>query len=473
MADHDARPQLTPAPAEPRRARHVFTSESVAEGHPDKVADLVSDSILDAYLAQDPGARVAVETLVKSDHAIVAGEISSTAEVDHEAVVRAAIRAVGYVDPGEPFNADGVRVVQLLNRQAPDIAVGVDAGGAGDQGLMFGYATDETPSLMPLPIVLAHALARRLAEDRRSGRVPWLRPDAKTQVSVAYDESGAPVEVCTVLISTQHAAGVSQLGIRDYLARDVVPAVLGAWHHDAITLLVNPTGSFVQGGPSADCGLTGRKIIVDTYGGMARHGGGAFSGKDATKVDRSGAYFGRYVARQVVQEGLARRCEVQVAYAIGRARPVSVRVDTFGTGDAAAAERFVRERFDFRPRSVIELLGLRRPIYRGTTNYGHFGRAGLPWEDAGAPPPPAHRQRAYAVGDLARVQGSAPPYADGERVEGHLTIPPGTIYLGRQQWWRPTDDPRFLHCTLCDCPVTNYYLAIDRHVQERHWPDEV
>jgi len=388
MADHAARPQPTHAPAEPGRARHVFTSESVSEGHPDKVADFVSDSILDAYLAQDPHARVAIETLVKSGHVVLAGEITSTADVDHEAVAREAIRTVGYVDPAEPFNADGVRVVQLVNRQASDIAQGVDTGGAGDQGLMFGYATDETPSLMPLPIVLAHALVRRLTDDRRSGRVPWLRPDAKTQVSVAHDASGAPVAVRTVLISTQHAAGVEQQGIRDYLARDVVPAVLGDWHHDDVQLLVNPTGSFVQGGPSADCGLTGRKIIVDTYGGMARHGGGAFSGKDATKVDRSGAYFGRHVARQVVLEGLARRCEVQVAYAIGRAAPVSVRVDTFGTGDAAAAERFVRERFDFRPQAIIERLGLRRPIYRSTTNYGHFGRAGLPWEDSVVPAPP-------------------------------------------------------------------------------------
>jgi len=381
MAEPQPRPHVPSTDA--GRTLHVFTSESVSEGHPDKVADLVSDSVLDAHLAQDPGARVAVETLVKSGHVVLAGEISSSAEVDHEAVARDAIRAVGYTDPTEPFNADGVRVLQLLNQQASDIAQGVDTGGAGDQGLMFGYATDETPSLMPLPIVLAHALARRLAEDRKSGRVPWLRPDAKTQVSVAYDASGAPVEVRTVLVSTQHAAGVAQAGIRDYLAHDVVPAVLGAWDHDDVQLLVNPTGSFVQGGPSADCGVTGRKIIVDTYGGMARHGGGAFSGKDATKVDRSGAYFGRHVARQVVLEGLARRCEVQVAYAIGRARPVSVRVDTFGTGDAERAERFVRERFDFRPRSIIEQLGLRRPIFRGTTNYGHFGRAGLPWEDGG------------------------------------------------------------------------------------------
>ncbi|HEX5831999.1 MAG TPA: methionine adenosyltransferase [Gemmatimonadaceae bacterium] len=363
-----------------RATRHVFTSESVAEGHPDKVADLIADSVLDAHLAQDPRARVACEVLCKDGHVVLAGEITSRAVVDHDAVVRAAIRAVGYVDPAEPFHADGVRVTELLSRQAGEIAQGVDTGGAGDQGLMFGYASDETDALMPLPILLAHALARRLADDRKRGAAPWLRPDAKTQLSVAYDGDGAPAEVRTVLVSTQHAPDVAQDAIRDYLARDVVPAVLGAWHHDGIELLVNPTGSFAQGGPSADCGVTGRKIIVDTYGGMARHGGGAFSGKDPSKVDRSGAYFGRWVARQVVREGLARRCEVQVAYAIGRDRPVSVRVDTFGTGDAARAERFVTETFDFRPRAIIERLDLRRPIYRGTTNYGHFGREGLPWE---------------------------------------------------------------------------------------------
>jgi S-adenosylmethionine synthetase len=376
-----ARPHA-PAGAHARAATaHVFTSESVSEGHPDKVCDLVADSILDAHLAQDPHARVACEVLCKAGDVVLAGEITSRARVDHAAVARDAIRAIGYVDPAEAFHADGVRVTELISLQAGEIAQGVDVGGAGDQGLMFGYATDETDALMPLPILLAHALARRLAEDRKRGLVPWLRPDAKTQVSVAHDAQGRPTEVRTVLVSTQHAAGVGQEAIRDYLARDVVPAVLGAWHHDAIELLVNPTGSFVEGGPSADCGVTGRKIIVDSYGGMGRHGGGAFSGKDPSKVDRSGAYFGRFVARQVVREGLARRCEVQVAYAIGRATPVSVRVDTFGTGDDARAERFVAAGFDFRPQAVIERFDLRRPIYRGTTNYGHFGRAGLPWEE--------------------------------------------------------------------------------------------
>ena len=367
--------------ATPAATLHVFSSESVSEGHPDKVCDFIADSILDAHLEQDTGARVACEVLCKDGHVVLAGEITSSARVDHAAVARAAIRRIGYTDAAESFNADGVQVTELLSQQAREIAQGVDTGGAGDQGLMFGYATDETPALMPLPILLAHALARRLADDRKSGRFPWLRPDAKTQVSVAYDAAtGRPAEVRTVLVSTQHAADATQTDIRTHLERHVIPEVLGEWHHDGLEVIVNPTGSFAQGGPSADCGVTGRKIIVDTYGGMGRHGGGAFSGKDPSKVDRSGAYFGRFVARQVVREGLAHRCEVQVAYAIGRARPVSVRVETFGTGDAQAAERFVVDSFDFRPNAMIERLDLRRPLYRGTTNYGHFGRAGLPWE---------------------------------------------------------------------------------------------
>ena len=361
-------------------ARHVFTSESVSEGHPDKVCDFIADSILDAHLAQDPAARVACEVLCKDGNVVLAGEISSRATVDHAQVARDAIARVGYTDRRESFNATDVTVTELISLQAGEIAQGVDTGGAGDQGLMFGYATRETPELMPLPIVLAHALARRLADDRRAGRVSWLRPDAKTQVSVAYGDDGRPAEVRTVLVSTQHAAAVSQEEIRTYVSESLVPAVLANHCHDGLEVLVNPTGSFVQGGPSADCGVTGRKIIVDTYGGMGRHGGGAFSGKDPSKVDRSGAYFGRYVARRVVEEGLADRCEVQVAYAIGRARPVSVRVDTFGTGDDTVAERFVLDAFDFRPRAIAERLDLRRPIYRATTNYGHFGRPGLPWE---------------------------------------------------------------------------------------------
>ncbi len=364
----------------PAATPYVFTSESVAEGHPDKVCDFIADSILDAHLAQDAGARVACEVLCKDGQVVLAGEITSHARVDHARVAREAIACVGYTDGAEPFNAEGVRVLEFLSQQAPEIAQGVDTGGAGDQGLMFGYATRETPELMPLPVLLAHALARRLADDRKAGRVAWLRPDAKTQVSVAYGADGRPAEVRTVLVSTQHAADASQEEIRAYVTGSLVPAVLGGYWHDGLEVLVNPTGSFVQGGPSADCGVTGRKIIVDTYGGMGRHGGGAFSGKDPSKVDRSGAYFGRHVARRVVEEGLAERCEVQVAYAIGRARPVSVRVDTFGTGDGAAAERFVQDEFDFRPNAIIERLDLRRPLYRSTTNYGHFGRAGLPWE---------------------------------------------------------------------------------------------
>jgi S-adenosylmethionine synthetase len=358
----------------------VLTSESVSEGHPDKVCDFIADSILDAYLERDPSARVACEVLCKGGTVVLAGEITSGARVDHERITREAIRAIGYLDPTEPFHADGVRVTQLISQQAPEIAQGVDIGGAGDQGLMFGYATDETDALMPLPILLAHALAARLASDRKSGRVPWLRPDAKTQVSVAYDSSGFPAEVRTVLVSAQHAPHVTQALVRDYVSADLLPSVLGEWYHEDLAILVNPTGSFVEGGPSTDCGVTGRKIIVDTYGGAARHGGGAFSGKDPSKVDRSGAYFGRYVARQVIREGIAHRCEVQVSYAIGRAKPVSVSVETFGTGNPVRAARFVSDTFDFRPNAIIERLDLRRPIYRATTNYGHFGRSGLSWE---------------------------------------------------------------------------------------------
>jgi S-adenosylmethionine synthetase len=370
---------LAPRTPTVRTTAHVFSSESVSEGHPDKVSDFIADSILDAHLAQDPLARIAVEVLCKDGNVVLAGEITSRATVDHAAVAREAIRAIGYTDPATAFNADGVTITELISRQAPEIAQGVDVGGAGDQGIMFGYASDETPELMPLPILLAHALARRLAADRKRGTVPWLRPDAKTQVSVEY-EGSTPVAVRTVLVSTQHARDVSQDVIRAYVGDRLVPSVLGAWYHPGIELLVNPTGSFAEGGPSADCGVTGRKIIVDSYGGMGRHGGGAFSGKDPSKVDRSGAYVCRWIARQVVRAGLARRAEVQVAYAIGRAAPVSVRVETFGTGDAAAAEQFVRG-FDFRPAAIIERLDLRRPIYRETTNYGHFGRAGLPWEE--------------------------------------------------------------------------------------------
>ncbi|MFN2567627.1 MAG: methionine adenosyltransferase [Gemmatimonadaceae bacterium] len=359
-------------------SRHVFTSESVSEGHPDKVCDFIADSILDAHLDADPRSRVACEVLVKSGQVVLAGEITSRASVDYEAIAREAIRQIGYVDPVESFNADGVTVTQHISRQSGDIAMGVDTGGAGDQGIMFGYATDETRELMPLPIQLAHGLSRRLAEARKSGERRWLRPDAKTQVSVGY-EHGSPVAVTTVLVSTMHTADVTQDEIRNYVASCLCPQVLGKWFGPHIEVLVNPTGQFIAGGPSADAGVTGRKIIVDTYGGVGRPGGGAFSGKDPSKVDRSGAYFCRYVARQVVKQGIARRVEVQVSYAIGRAEPTSVLVNTFGTGDAEAAELLVRS-FDFRPRAIIEQLDLLRPIYRQTTNYGHFGKPGLSWE---------------------------------------------------------------------------------------------
>ena len=366
-------------------ATYVFTSESVSEGHPDKVCDSIADAILDAYLTQDPESRVACEVLCKNDVVVLAGEITSRGTVDHEAVVRQAIREIGYTDSAEPFCADTVRLIELLTTQAAEISQGVTRPthaqgdqGAGDQGIMFGYATDETPELMPLPILLAHRLARGLADDRHTGTVAWLRPDAKTQVAVEYRDN-VPIRVVDVLVSTQHRRDVPQDTIRAYVSEALVPRTLGQWYRPDIHVTVNPTGSFIQGGPSADCGVTGRKIIVDTYGGAGRHGGGAFSGKDPSKVDRSGAYFCRYVARQLVKVGFARKAEIQVAYAIGVAQPVSVKVDTFGTGDEEAAANFVKD-FDFRPGAIIERLDLKRPIYRRTTNYGHFGKADLPWE---------------------------------------------------------------------------------------------
>lgn len=364
---------------------YIFTSESVTEGHPDKVCDFIADTVLDAYLAQDPDSRVACEVLCKRDTVILAGEFTSRAFVNHGQCVREAIRQIGYTDPREPFSADGAKIIELLTQQATEIARAIDRNparfveqGAGDQGIMFGYATDETPELMPLPILLAHRLARGLAGDRHKGEVPWLRPDAKTQVSVLY-ENDQPKEITTVLVSTQHREEVTQETVRDYVTGQLVPDVLGTWYHPGIQILINPTGSFVKGGPSVDCGLTGRKIIVDTDGGAARHGGGAFSGKDPSKVDRTGAYFCRYLARQLVKEGLARKAEVQVAYAIGIARPVSVKVETFGTGDDKVAAEFTT-RFDFRPGAIIERFNLNRPMYRQTTNYGHFGKPELPWE---------------------------------------------------------------------------------------------
>jgi S-adenosylmethionine synthetase len=385
MADIAVQTAVSPSLPSAKPVAHTFSSESVSEGHPDKVCDYISDSILDAHVEQDPGSRVACEVLCKHDTVVIGGEFRSQASVDYEQIARQAIREIGYTDPSAAFNADGVRVLQIVSSQSPDISCGVDADkkrgheqGAGDQGIMFGYATNETTSLMPLPLVLAHALTKALAEDRRSGKYAWIRPDSKSQVSVLY-ENGTPIAVTDVLVSTQHRADVKRDHIAGHVQHALAPRALGKWFHSDIRFAVNPTGSFVLGGPSADCGVTGRKIIADTYGGAARHGGGAFSGKDPSKVDRSAAYFCRYVARQIVLNGVATRAEIQVAYAIGMAKPMSVKVETFGTGDEVAAAQFVSE-FDFRPAAIIERLDLLRPIYRRTTNYGHFGKPDLPWE---------------------------------------------------------------------------------------------
>ena len=367
-------------------SRFTFSSESVSEGHPDKVCDYISDSILDACFKEDPASRVACETLCKSDTVVLAGEITTNAKLDHEAIVRQAVKEIGYTDPSEPFCDTTLKVISLITKQSNEISQGVTATtsqsgdqGAGDQGIMFGYATDESDEMMPLPILLAHKLTKGLTDDRKNGKVDFLRPDAKSQVSVVY-ENNEPKYVSAVVVSTQHTKSADQKKITEYVREDLGPRVLGDWWKKDVTLYVNPTGSFIHGGPSADAGVTGRKIIVDTYGGWGRHGGGAFSGKDPSKVDRSSAYFCRFVARQVVSSGFAKKAEIQVGYAIGMAQPVSVKVDTFGTGDERAAEEFVRNAFDFRPRAIIERLDLLQPIYRRTTNYGHFGRKGLPWE---------------------------------------------------------------------------------------------
>ncbi len=370
----------------------VFSSESVGEGHPDKVADLISDSVLDACLAQDPSSRVACETLVKSNQVAIAGEITTKAKINYEEVVRAAIRDIGYTNADDVFHADQVFITNWLTKQSPDIAQGVDAKkakgkktaeqGAGDQGLMFGYACNETPELMPTPIIFAHRLGRKLTEIRKSGKVKWLRPDAKSQVSVRYVD-GKPTEVVNVVISTQHTADVEHAEIEQYLIKNVVKPVIPAHMLTENTeFLINPTGRFVVGGPQGDSGLTGRKIIVDTYGGWGRHGGGAFSGKDPSKVDRSAAYMCRWVAKNIVASGLAPIAELQLAYAIGYPNPVSVFVDTFDTGtvpDALIAQA-VQKVFSFKPADIIKQLNLLRPIYRQTTNYGHFGKDDLPWE---------------------------------------------------------------------------------------------
>jgi len=367
-------------------SRFTFTSESVSEGHPDKVCDFISDSVLDACLEQDTKSRVACETLVKSDTVVLAGEITTNAKLDFDKIVRGAVKEIGYTDPTEPFCDTTLKIISLITKQSNEISQGVTEAtsqsgdqGAGDQGIMFGYATDESAELMPLPILLAHKLMRGMADDRKMGKYNWLRPDSKSQVSLNYDGND-PLDVTAVVISTQHTPEADQKKITEYVREELGPKALGHWWNNKLTLYVNPTGSFIHGGPSADAGVTGRKIIVDSYGGWGRHGGGAFSGKDPSKVDRSSAYFCRYVAKQVVANGLAKKAEIQVGYAIGMAKPVSVKVDTFGTGDERAAAEFVMNAFDFRPRAIIDKLDLLRPIYRTSTNYGHFGRPGLPWE---------------------------------------------------------------------------------------------
>ncbi len=364
--------------------RYLFTSESVTEGHPDKIADQVSDSVLDAVLAQDAMGRVACETLVTTGLVMLAGEITTSAIIDYSDLARQVIRDVGYDRAKYGFDADTCAVISSLKRQSPDIAMGVDTGGAGDQGLMFGYACDETEELMPLPIMLAHKLARRLSEVRKSGLVPFLRPDGKSQVTVEY-EGVKPIRVDCVVISTQHSDEVSTPNLREEIQKHVIDHVVPKSLLDKNTKFhINPTGRFVVGGPMGDAGLTGRKIIVDTYGGYSRHGGGAFSGKDPTKVDRSACYMARYVAKNVVAAGLAQHVEIQLAYAIGVAEPVSVMADTFGTGviPDSQIKDLIRANFKLTPRGIIEALNLRRPIYRQTAAYGHFGRneAGFSWE---------------------------------------------------------------------------------------------
>ena len=379
-------------------SKRLFTSESVTEGHPDKLADRISDSILDAFLAQDPKSRVACETLCTKGLVLIAGEISSKAEyVDVRRVAREAVEQVGYISPAFGFDAASIAILNSIDEQSPEIASGVNhswewrngdrdpksARGAGDQGLMFGYAIDETPELMPMPLFLAHRITQRLAELRKNGTIPYLRPDAKSQVTLEY-ENGIPTRLETVVISTQHAQDVSQDQIREDMITHVIePLIPANLSRDAVQYFINPSGSFVFGGPGADTGLTGRKIIVDTYGGAIPHGGGAFSGKDPTKVDRSAAYYARYMAKNVVAAGLAKRAMVEVAYAIGKAYPVSLRVDTFGTGSSSdeIISKRVAEFFDPRPLNIIEELDLERPIYTPTSSYGHFGRPEFPWEN--------------------------------------------------------------------------------------------
>ncbi|MFP2770816.1 methionine adenosyltransferase [Oceanisphaera sp. KMM 10153] len=368
----------------------LFTSESVSEGHPDKIADQISDAVLDAIIEQDPKARVACESFVKTGMVIVGGEISTSAWVDIEELVRRTVRDIGYTSSDMGFDGESCAVLNAIGKQSPDIAMGVDrkdedpyAQGAGDQGLMFGYASNETDVLMPAPITYAHRLVKRQAHVRKARELPWLRPDAKSQVTFAYDDSGKPVAIDTVVLSTQHGPDIDQATLREAVMEMIIKPVLPAeWLSKDTKYLINPTGQFIIGGPMGDCGLTGRKIIVDTYGGMARHGGGAFSGKDPSKVDRSAAYAARYVAKNIVAAGLAERCEIQVSYAIGVAEPTSISVETFGTGKVAEEliDALVREHFDLRPYGLIQMLDLNRPIYQSTAAYGHFGRDEFPWE---------------------------------------------------------------------------------------------
>ncbi|MDT7816954.1 MAG: S-adenosylmethionine synthetase [Acidobacteriaceae bacterium] len=362
----------------PQHDRFLFTSESVTEGHPDKIADQISDAILDACLAQDPYSRVACETLTATGLVVIAGEITTKAYVDFQSLVRGVVASIGYDNALYGFDSNTCAVISSINKQSGDIAMGVDTGGAGDQGMMFGYASNENADLLPTPISLAHKLSKKLTDVRKSGLLSYLRPDGKSQVTVEYDKDMNPVRIDAVVISTQHSETISTDELRADILKHVIQATLPSNLLDADTKYhINPTGRFVIGGPMGDTGLTGRKIIVDTYGGMGRHGGGAFSGKDPTKVDRSAAYMARYIAKNIVAAGLAKRCEVQLAYAIGVAEPVSVLVETFGTGevDSATLQTLVRANFKLTPKGIIESLDLRRPIYRKTAAYGHFGRA--------------------------------------------------------------------------------------------------
>jgi|TARA_B110000483_G_scaffold243672_1_gene335278 S-adenosylmethionine synthetase len=369
---------------------NVFTSESVSEGHPDKVADQISDAVLDAILTDDPAAKVAVETMVKTGMVIIAGEVATETYVDLEEVVRGVVLDIGYDSSDVGFDGASCAILNAIGKQSGDIALGVEETndkelGAGDQGMMFGYASNETDVLMPAPIHFSHLLTKRQAEVRKNGTLPWLRPDAKSQVTLRYGEDGKPEAIDAVVLSTQHSPDISLGDLQEAVMEEIIRPILPeSWLHEGTRYHINPTGQFIIGGPVGDCGLTGRKIIVDTYGGMARHGGGAFSGKDPSKVDRSAAYAGRYVAKNIVAAGLADRCEIQISYAIGVAEPTSIALDTQGTGKLpdAEIEQLVLENFDLRPRSIIDMLDLRRPIFRETASYGHFGREGenFTWE---------------------------------------------------------------------------------------------